>query len=90
MSWRSEESERKIHRLVASRLVFASLQLTFTNEEQTREKTLGQGLIKQGVMVVFSQNKVYFPSNVRVSVHFHRIKAGLELRDVAYRSVNIS
>ena len=90
MSWRSEESERKKHRLVASRLVFASLQLTFTNEEQTREKTLGQGLTKQGVMVVLSQNEVYFLSKVRMSVHFHRSKAGLELRDVAYRSVNIS
>ena len=41
-------------------------------------------------MVVLSQNKVYFLSNVRVSVHFHPIKVGLELRDVACRSVNIS
>ena len=41
-------------------------------------------------MVVLSQNEVYFLSKVRMSVHFHRSKAGLELRDVAYRSVNIS
>ena len=43
MSSRSEESERKIHRLVASRLVFVSLQLTFTNEEQTRKKLWVKG-----------------------------------------------